>query len=291
MIARMKKSRLIMIIFGVCVLMLVGSQSAPAEDLDIVNRPVNIDGLTGIVYTTAPYTVPKNTFEIGISVVSESSITPDYTILQYPLIITRGISEHSEISLRATYYNIKEGPTITATTDRKAGTVEMSYKWNFIPPIEDSARPAVALIVSGIVPQERNNDIRINAVSHWGMRIGLSVGTELTWRDHLLAVYADGQVVGQDMTEKRLRDIYEIVNAGLLFPISRYRNLQLLLEYSMVHGKDTITIDGGDFTALTYGLRMVGEKFNFTMGTQFVKKKTEGFENSNKVVGMISVKY
>ena len=289
---RMKKCFVFIVMSFICIRLIgMNSNSAHAEDLDIVNRPVNSYGMTGILSTTAPYTIPKGTFEIGASVVSESSVTPDYTILQYPLIITNGLSEHSEIALRGTYYNIKEGPTVTAPIYRKAGTLELSYKWNFFSAPEDSTFPSIALIVAGIVPQERNNDIRINAVSHWGMRVGFSVGKELSWRDHMLAVYADGQMVGQDMTEKRLRDIYEVFNAGLLFPISRYRNLQLLFEYRLVYGKETITIDGGDYSAMTYGLRMVSEKFNLTMGTQFIRKKVEGFENSNKVIGLISAKF
>jgi len=262
-----------------------------AEDIDIVNRPVNSSGLTGILATTSPYTLPKGMFEVAASVASESSVTPDYTILQYPLSVTMGVSEHSEAALRGTYYNIKEGPTITAPVARKAGTIELSYKWNFLPAKEDSSQPSVALFMSGVIPQESNNNERVNEVSHWGMRIGIAAGTELTWRDHLLALYVDGQIVGNDLTQKRLRDTYGMVNGGLLFPISRYRNLQLLFEYTLVNGKDRITIDGGDYSAMTYGLRMVSERFNLTMGTQFLRKRAPGFEDSNKVIGLLSVKF
>lgn len=264
---------------------------AVAEDLDIVNRPVNTSGLTGILSTTAPYTMPKGKFEIGFSVVSESSVTPDYTILEYPLSVTLGLSDTSEIALSGSFYNIKEGPTVTAPVDRKAGNLELAYKWNFMTATEGSLLPAVSVLVSGFIPQESNSDRRINAVSHWGVRLGLSAGTELSWRDHMLAIYADGQVVGQDTAEKRLRDTYELINAGMLFPISKYRNLQMLFEYSLVHGKDTITIDGGDYSAMTYGLRMVSERFNITMAAQFLRKRVEEFDNSNKVIGHMSLKF
>jgi hypothetical protein len=288
----MKTIRSSRLMIFVCVILSgLNAGIGAAEDLDIVNRPVNTSGLTGILFTTAPYTVPKGTLEIGFSIVSESSVTPDYTILEYPLSITIGLSESSEIALRGSYYNIKEGPTVTAPIDRKAGNLELSYKWNFLPSMEGSFQPAIALLVSGFVPQESNSDRRINTVSHWGVRLGIAAGTELTWREHMLAVYADGQMAGQDVTEKRLRDTYAILNAGMLFPISKYRNLQMLFEYSRVQGKDTVTIEGGDYSAMTYGLRMVSERFNLTMGTQFIRKRTEGFENSNRVVGHISTKF
>jgi hypothetical protein len=262
-----------------------------AEDIELINRPVNSSGLTGLLFTTAPYTMAPGVVEIAASALLESSVVPKYTLTEYPLTVTTGISTHSELALRYSYFNIKEGPTVTAHTEWQAGNIELSYKWNFLYQDEGSPNPAISMILTGIVPVESNSDTSINDVSHWGMRLGISAGSEISWKEHILGIYGDFQLAGNDATEKRLRDIYGILNAGLLFPISKYRNLQMFIEYTLVHGKDKITVEGGDYSAITYGLRMVSERVNITLGTQFLRKSVEGFENSNRVIGLISVKF
>jgi hypothetical protein len=262
-----------------------------AEDIEVVNHPVNLSGLTGLLFTTSPYTIPPGTVETGISILSENSLRPAYTITEYPFSATVGVSNNSELALRSSYFTITEGPTGTNVITRKTGDIELAYKWDFLPQPEASMRPAVALIVTGIMPTENNADLKINTVSHWGMRLGIATGTEINWKDHTLGIYADGQVAGQDLTEKSLMDLYEIFNAGLIFPISKYQNLQMFMEYSLVSGKDKISLNGGDYTALTYGLRLVSTRFNLTIGTQFLRKKIEGYDSSGRVIGLMSMKF
>jgi hypothetical protein len=266
-------------------------RSVSAEELMIVNRPVNTSGLTGLLFTTAPYTLNPGTVEIAASVLYESSVKPDYTVTEYPLSISVGMQHNSELAIRGSYYILKEGPTGTAITERKTGDVEISYKWNFYPPSESSIRPAFSLIVAGNFPTENNADMKIPAASHWGAMLGLAAGTEISWSDHILGIYADANLKGQDPTEPRLRDVYEIYDAGLLFPISKYQNLQMLLEYTVVQGRERTSLEGGDYSAFTYGLRLVSERFNLTIGAQFLHKKTEGYDNSGRIIGLASMKF
>jgi len=261
-----------------------------AEELEIVNRPVNISGLTGLLITTSPYTLAPGTVEIGASILSENSIRPDYTITEYPISATIGISNNSELGFRGSYYSISEGPTGSSVVTRKTGDIELSYKWTVIPQPEASIRPAVALIVTGIMPTDNNSDRKADSVLHWGMRLGISVGTEISWQEHILGIYADGQIAGQDLNDERLKDVYQIYNAGLLFPISKYKNLQMFIEYSLITGKDLLTLTGGDYTGLTYGLRLVTDRFNLTIGSQSLHKKLDGYDNSGRVMGLISMK-
>ena len=156
---------------------------------------------------------------------------------------------------------------------------------------EDSIRPAFALILGGSIPTDHSNDLNISSVQHWAMQLGLSGGTEITWREHIIGIYADAQAVGQDLTEKGLSDFYGVYNAGLLLPISKYQNLQMFAEYSLVEGKKRLTASGGDYSALTYGLRLVSERFNLTIGTQFLRKQSESFGNSDRMMAMMSVKF
>jgi hypothetical protein len=261
-----------------------------AEDLEIVNRPVNISGLTGLLITTSPYTLAPGTVEIGASILSENSIRPDYTITEYPVSATVGISNNSELALRSSYISISEGPTGSTVVTRKTGDLELSYKWTVIPQPEASIRPAVALILTGIMPTDNNSDRKADSVSHWGIRLGISVGTEISWQDHILGIYADGQMTGQDLTNKQLKDLYQTYNAGLIFPISKYKNLQMFIEYSLITGKDLLTLTGGDYTGLTYGLRLVTDRLNITMGAQSLHKKLAGYENSGILIGLMSIK-
>jgi hypothetical protein len=263
---------------------------ACAEELEIVNRPVNTSGLTGLLVTTAPYCVSPGTVEVAASILYENSTTPEFTTTEYPLSVTFGMPHNSEIGLRGSYFELKEGPTATAAAARKTGDLQLSYKWNFLPQTESSIIPAVSMIVAGVVPVGRSSNPNINTVDHWGFAVGLSAGTEIEWSDHILALYADAQIRGRDPDEKRLRDLWEVVNAGVLFPVSKYRNLQILFEYTIVRGRDKITIDGGDYSAATYGLRLLNERFNLTIGTQILHKRTEGFENSGKIFGLMSLK-
>lgn len=277
---------------SLCALLFLAPAGALSEELEIVNRPVNISGLTGLLFTTSPYTLAPGTVEFGASILSESSAIPDYTMTEFPLTASVGLTGNSEVAIRGSYFQIKEGSTDTSGfVDRKTGDLEVAYKWNFLPQTEPSTRPAAALIVAGIFPTEKNQDLVINAVAHWGMRLGLSTGTEINWRDHILGMYADAQVKGQDLTEKRLSDIYELFNAGLLFPISKYQNLQMLIEYSLVHGRNIITLDGGDYSGFTYGFRLVSERFNLTIGTQFLHKQSTGYDNSDRMIGLMSIKF
>ena len=278
-------------LFNLCVLPFLWPSIAVAEELEIVNRPVNTSGLTGLLITSSPFTLTPGTVEIGVSIQSENSIKPDFTITEYPLSATIGISNTSELAFKSSYFTISEGPTGSNVITRKTGDIELSYKWNFMPQPEDSMRPAVALIVTGMMPTENNGDMKTNSVSHWGMRLGMSVGTEIKWKDHILGIYADGQMAGQDLTDKKLKDLYGIINAGLLFPISKYQNLQMLIEYSLITHKDVMTLSGGGYTALTYGLRLVTERLNLTIGTQSIHKQLEGYDNSGRVIGLMSIKF
>lgn len=258
-----------------------------AEDLEMVNRPVNTAGLTGLLFTTMPFTLPTRAVEIGVAVLSEDSTTPKYTITQFPVVtITAGIAKDMEIALKGSYFQTTE---ISGNKARGEGDTELSYKWNFWPQKEFSAVPGVALIATGIAPGDK--DIVQNQVVHWGARFGFAAGSEIDWGTHILGIYADAQMMVHDLSDDQYKDIYGILNAGLLFPISKYRNLQMFIEYNMVNGKNKNTVEDGDYSAITSGLRLVSERFNLSIGSQFLNKKLTGYEKSNRLVGMLSFKF
>jgi len=259
-----------------------------ADDLELINRPVNTSGLTGLLFTTSPYTLPKGRIEVGASVLTENSTIPQYTVSELPSFsISAGIAQNGELAIQTRYFKKTINNDIK---ERGMGDTELSYKWNFLPQSETSSMPSLALIVTGIAPTgERELDL--GTVVHWGARLGLSAGAEIPWGDHVIGVYADGQMAVQDLSDARYRDRYGLANAGLILPISKYRNLQMFVEYNIVAGLARASFTGGDYTGITYGLRLVNERFNISFGTQFLHKEAPGFDNSTRVIGMMSVKF
>jgi hypothetical protein len=274
-----------------CLLVLAFIVARPAEvfpqELEMINRPVNTAGFTGLLFTTMPFTLPTGSFEVAVIGLSENSNIPNYTITELPVIsITAGISDSMELGFQESYYQITE---ISGNKVRGIGDAELLYKWNFLPQKEDSLVPAVAMIITGVLPTSDN--AAVQEVNHWGMRFGLSAGSEIVWGMHVIGIYADAQMAVQDVSDDTSRDSYGITDIGLLFPISKYRNLQMILEYNTVFGKDKITVSGGDYSGITTGLRLVSERFNASIGTQFLHKQISGYENSSRVVGVISLKF
>ena len=260
----------------------------PAEELDVINRPVNVSGLSGLLVTTVPFSLEPGAVETGIAVFSENSKRPDYTISEYIATISVGTGKGTEIAVRGSSISIKSLPD---PNKNGAGDTEVSFKWNFSGSEPESpALPAVALIITGIAPTG-DRELGLNRIQHWGARFGLSAGTEIVWGDHVLGIYVDALMTLQDLSDDRYRDRYQTTHAGMLFPISKYGNLQLFMEYAAVNGKDVVNVDGLDYTSFIYGLRLVSERVNLSVGTEFLRKSIEGYENSERVILMLSAKF
>jgi len=261
--------------------------AAGSEELEMINRPVNTSGLTGLLATTGPFTMPYKTVEIGMAALSEKSTTPDYSLNQLPSVtVTAGLSEKSELMLGWSYVQ-----RITTDSGRERGTGNplIAWKYMLLPQVETSSLPSLALIL-GASGGGSSKEINLNGIDHWGARVGIAAGREITWGDHIVGIYADGQLVVHDLNNENQRDRYGLMNVGILFPISKYRNLQMMVEYTVSTGIDRITPQGGDYSAILYGLRLVTERFNLSIGSSFIRKQVEGFDNSNGVIGMMSFK-
>ena len=259
-----------------------------AQELDLLNRPVNTSGLTGLIQTTSPFVLPSKTFEISSAAQSENSFIPSYSLNQYSLSLSAGIGNDMEVSVKSSYYTYNMGSS--GSRSRNIDDIDIFGKWNFIrQPDQGAIQPSVSLIMGATIPA-KNRDLITTTVDHWAAQIGLSAGSELTWMDHVLGIYADAQIAVQDLSQDMTKDRYYLANMGFLFPVSKNRNLQMLVEYNVVAGKDVLTASGGDYSAITYGLRLVNESFNLTFGTQFIHKKETGYEDSSRVIGLLSYK-
>ena len=272
----------------------LGNSTAPAQELDMINRPVNGQGLTGILATTSPYTLPPGIFEVGLAAISEQSAQPDFSLNQIPAItLSYGSSPSTEISFKSSYIHTSLGQE---TKQRGAGDAEFSLKWVFAAPKEVSSVPGASLFITGMLPLSKKSETALGGVDHWGTKLGLSIGREVLWGDgdHVIAVFADAQIIVRDLADERVRDRYSSSNMGILLPVSKNRNLQILAEYSLTSGVDRSTneiSDTIDHTAMTYGLRLVTEKLNITIATQFLRKHEEGFDNASRVIAETSLKF
>jgi len=277
------------VLIALFAIFLMPSGGLHAEELEMVNRPINTNGLTGLLYTTTPYTLAPGAIEAGLAFISEDSAIPDSTLNEYSVVLAAGIGHDMELAVKSTYFRRQIGPT-SSQTSRGSSNAEVLYKWNFKPQQEYSAMPGVAFLLTAIFPPDDNKS-EFNQVKNWGARIGFSAGSEISWEEHIFGIYADASMVYRDMSNSLNKDRYGALNAGILLPISKQRNLQLFLEYGFVGGKDVVNVYGLDYTAITYGLRMVSERVNLTIGTQFVHKEMPGYGDSGKVVGMGSIKF
>jgi hypothetical protein len=259
-----------------------------SEELDLINRPINASGLTGLLVTTSPFTLETGAVETGLAVFSENSKRPDYTLTEYAALISVGTGKGTELAVRGSSFHKQSS---LSGTENGTGDIEAAFKWNFSKSKPESpAYPAFAMIIAGIAPTG-DEDMGVNRVHNWGARFGLSAGNDIGWRDHVLSIYVDALMSIQDLSDDRYRDRYQTLHAGMLLPISKYRNLQLFIEYSAVSGKNVINVDGLDYSSFIYGLRLVSERLNLTIGTQFLHKDIEGYENTERIIGMLSVKF
>lgn len=265
------------------------SGPAYADEIEMLNRPANAGGLTGLLVTTSPYTIPAGRIETGFVLSSEDSNRPGYTLSEYSALAVIGLNNSMELSVKGSFFHREDEHGIKA---RAAGDTDVSWKWNIMPGIEDSPLPVVSVFFTGAVPTGDDEKIPTR-VRHWGGKLGLSAGYELSWDEHAIGIYADAQISLADLSDESARDIYHLVNAGLIFPISKYRNLQLILEYNLVSGRDRQTIDPMDYTAVTSGIRLVTERFNLSMGMQLLHKEkvSTPLDDSSRLISIMSIKF
>ena len=260
---------------------------------DIVDtRPVNIQGLTGLIVTNSAYTQTEGDFTIGLSGILENSNVPDYSVGEGILTGTYGVTDRIEMGFKGRAV----GTNFGSSENRQigAGDTDLLFKWRLSSQGEDL--PAIALGVAVTLPT--GDDTKgFHEVKHEGVRLML-IGThetEMPEADIVIGFYAEGQVVLNDQLEGKLnnpyRDKYGVINAGILIPITEGRQVQVIVEYNYVTKKDIITPDGGNYSAVTPGLRFVTPSLNMTAGVQFLTKDMPGFDNDLRYIGTLSYQF
>jgi hypothetical protein len=260
-------------------------------DPDImVNHPVNIQGLTGLLVTNSAYSQPKGRFTVGLSGVAENSSTPDYSVVQGSMSVTYGATDRVEVGVKAKAVATNVGRASTRKTG--AGDTDFLVKWRVSSQTADL--PAIALGMALTLPTgDRNKGM--SEIRHEGVRLML-IGTHEQEMPGgiVLGLYVDGQAVFNDQLEKKngnaYADKYGIINAGILFPIVESNRLQVIIEYNGVTKKsDRPDILEQNYSALTPALRYVTPSLNITAGVQFLSKEDSAiYGNDERYIGTLS---
>jgi hypothetical protein len=138
----------------------------PDKRLLVINRPPNIQGLTGLLFTNSAYTLPAGKFTVGASLLTEYSSRPEFSVLQIPFTLTYGVTDNLELGIKAKIVDL-DAP-VYPDRAHGFGDSEISAKWRFA-----SRRfilPDMAVGLSYIAPTGNENK-HLNEVVNWGMKL------------------------------------------------------------------------------------------------------------------------
>jgi len=257
----------------------------------VVNRPVNVQGLTGLIITNSAYTQPKGRMVIGLSATAENSSKPDLSIIQGIATVTGGVSDRIELGVKTKVIATNTGGSDTRRTG--SGDTDLLFKWRLSSAGE--TLPAMALGLAWTLPTGETSK-GFSEVKHEGIRL-MVIGTSEKEMpgDYVFGVYFEGQLVFIDQLRRPAASLYAdkygVINAGVLFPLIDNRRLQAIVEYNRVVQKDTVTLYDQNLEAVMPGLRYVTPNLNISLGVQFLRRDQAGAENDNRYVGTLSYKF
>ena len=265
------------------------SPEGPKEEAaKVINRPANLQGLTGLIFTNSAYTQPRGRIVAGLAGIAENSSDPNFSILQGFATITAGITDRIEIGIRGQGIGTNFGSSQTRETG--LGDTDVLLKWRITS--EYDPFPAIALGIAYTFPTG-DSAKGYSDVQDYGLRFML-IGTaekEMPG-DYFIGVYFEGQVCYKDKLPwtdgKSYSEKYGVVNAGLLFPLTESRKLQAMFEYTTVVKKNIPTVNAENSTGFMPGLRYVTEHANISVGVQFYHREAQGYDDTLRYVGTLS---
>ncbi len=263
------------------------------EVILVINRPPNIQGLTGLMVTNSAFTRPAGTLAVGGSVLFEDSSKPDYRIIQTPITLTFGITETLEAGIKAKY--VDYGRTTPNTSESGFGDTELAVKWRW--DTHSATFPELAVGLAGIMPTASDSK-GLNDVTDWGVKVmALATSETRISDDSFLGIYLEAQAVFIDGFSAghttSMQDRYGMINAGVLLPLSTDNRFQAMIELNdtlrRAHFKTALA--EGDQLGITPALRYVTDTLSFTAGAQFLRKDSNGHEDTVRWIGTASYQF
>jgi len=258
------------------------------EVVVVINRPPNIQGLTGLMVMNSAFTRPAGTFAVGATAMIENSDKPDYSVVTVPITLTYGISDTIEAGLKMKYIDYSKG------SETGPGDTELAVKWRWN--THGKTTPELAIGLAGIIPTASESK-GLNEVKNWGAKFMVMATSETKIGvNSFLGIYLEAQAVFLDtlsVTNKTGQDRYGILNAGVLLPISSNNRLQAMIEVNDTTDKklSNTSLREGDQLGITPALRYVTDTLSITAGTQFLKKDTAGYKDTVRWIGTISYQF
>jgi hypothetical protein len=261
--------------------------------IQVINRPPNIQGLTGLMVTNSAFTRPPGTLAVGGSVLFEDSNKPEYRIIQTPITLTFGITDTIEAGIKTKYVNYDR--TTPAMSEGGLGDSELAVKWRLN--THSATSPELAVGLAGILPTG-NDSKGLNDVKNWGAKLMVMATSETKISaNSFLGIYLEAQAVFIDGFSAGIttstQDRYGVINAGILLPISANNRLQAMLELNKTTRKrrTNTALAEGDQTGITPALRYVTDTLSFTAGAQLLSKDTTGYEDTIRWIGTFSYQF
>lgn len=254
----------------------------------VVNRPANVQGLTGLIITNSAYTQRKGRIVVGLASIAENSKEPNFSIMQGIATVTAGITDRIEVGLKAQMVGTNLGSSLTRETG--AGDTDLLFKWRIT--TQGETLPSIAIGLAYTLPTG-DYEKGFQSVGNKSGRIMVIGTTEQEMpEDYFIGIYFEGQIVQADLPKKDNSPLkpeqYGVINAGLLFPLTEDGNLQAILEYNSVVKKDFPSVYEQDHTAFMPGLRYVTENFNISLGVQFMSREDPSVKDDLRYIGTLS---
>jgi len=151
---------LIAVVLGFFVILITSyqafSQTSYLEQADttsddptsVVNRPVNVQGLTGLIITNSAYTQRRGSIVVGLSAIAENSSEPNFSMARGIATITAGVTDRIEVGAKAKVIASNMGSS--DTREIGAGDTDLLFKWRLSSAGE--TLPAIALGLAYTIP-------------------------------------------------------------------------------------------------------------------------------------------
>jgi hypothetical protein len=280
-----------------CIMLFVAHHAAAWTDLSqedindpslVVNRPVNVQGLTGLIITNSAYTQPRGRMVIGLSAMVEDSTSPDFSIAQGIATITGGITDRIELGAKVKVISTNLGSSKQNKTG--AGDADLLIKWRASS--EGESLPAIAFGLAYTLPTG-DEAKGLREVKHEGIRFMVIGSSEKEMPGgYVLGAYIEGQIVYVDQVRRPVTspyaDKYGVFNFGILLPLTDSRRLQFLVEYHQVVKKTVLTLYDQNLSAVMPGVRYVTPELNISLGVQFLRRDELDVQNNEQYVGTLS---
>lgn len=259
----------------------------------VINRAPTIQGLTGgLMFTNSAYTKRAGHVALGVAVIGENSDIPDSSMVQAIGTFTMGITNSIEVGGKAKVLTTNLGSA--ATQQQGLGDTEVALKWRLRNQSQGQTIPAIALGIGWMFPtgdgakgleEVQKNGLKFMVMGSWETRV---------LDNSFVGMYLEGQAVLIDQITRSTiatQEMYGVLNAGLLFPLSEDNEIQFMVEYNQVFSKDYMTVGEGNYTAIGPALRYVNRYFNFAFGGQFVSKETAGYDDTMRFFLAMSLNF